>query len=74
MATATSIEWTETTWNPAVLGAPMLPIEGAHTLVQDRETSLVWGMPRVELGAAELEMPIDAIADAVLQMALTRAA
>lgn len=41
---------------------------GARTIAQDRETSLVYGMPRVaeELGAAEVQLPLERIAQAVL--------
>jgi two-component system chemotaxis response regulator CheB len=37
---------------------------GAHTVAQDQETCVVFGMPRVaiELGAAELTSPLDQIA------------
>jgi two-component system chemotaxis response regulator CheB len=41
---------------------------GAHTIAQDRETSIVWGMPRaaVERGAAAQVLPIDRIGAALL--------
>lgn len=41
---------------------------GARTIAQDKDTSLVYGMPRVaeELGAAEVQLPLDRIAAAVL--------
>ena len=44
---------------------------GARTICQDRETCVVHGMPRVaaELGAAEVELPIERIAPAILKAA-----
>ncbi|MCX7888106.1 MAG: chemotaxis response regulator protein-glutamate methylesterase [Rhodobacteraceae bacterium] len=41
---------------------------GARTLVQDKESSVVWGMPRValELGAAEDVVPLTGMARAIL--------
>jgi len=41
---------------------------GAHTIAQDRETSVVFGMPReaIERGAAAQVMPLLAIADAIV--------
>ena len=41
---------------------------GAHTIAQDRETSVVWGMPRVavESGAAAEVLPLDRIGPALL--------
>lgn len=41
---------------------------GAHTFVQDEETSTVFGMPRAayEVGAAERIVPLDAIAETLL--------
>lgn len=37
---------------------------GAHTLVQNRETCAVFGMPRaaIELGAADISLPLDGLA------------
>lgn len=45
---------------------------GAATLVQDEESSVVWGMPgaAVRMGAAQEQQPLDAIAERLL--ALTR--
>ncbi len=42
---------------------------GAHTIAQDQETSLVWGMPgsAVKLGAAESVLPLEKIAAAILK-------
>ena len=44
---------------------------GAHTIVQDQATSVVYGMPRVaaELGAAIAQLPIDHIGPALLKAA-----
>lgn len=41
---------------------------GAQTIAQDRQTSIVWGMPRaaVEMGAAALVLPLDRIGPALL--------
>jgi len=41
---------------------------GAHTIAQDEATSVVFGMPRaaIRLGAAELVLPLERIAHAVL--------
>ena len=46
---------------------------GAFTIAQDRDTCVVYGMPRaaVELGAVDLQLPLDAIPEAVFR-ALTR--
>lgn len=45
---------------------------GARTIAQDEKSSIVWGMPgeAVKLGAAEKVLPLEKIADAVLQMAI----
>ena len=42
---------------------------GAHTIAQDEATSVVWGMPReaVNLNAACAVLPLDDIADGLLQ-------
>lgn len=44
---------------------------GASTVVQDEKTSVVWGMPgsAVKLGAAEKILPLDEIADVLLELA-----
>jgi two-component system chemotaxis response regulator CheB len=41
---------------------------GAHTIAQDRATSIVWGMPgaAVAAGAAATVLPIDRIGPALL--------
>ncbi|TVP73315.1 MAG: chemotaxis protein CheB [Rhodobacteraceae bacterium] len=41
---------------------------GAYTIAQDRDSSVVWGMPRVaaEMGGVDDVLPIDRIADALL--------
>jgi two-component system, chemotaxis family, protein-glutamate methylesterase/glutaminase len=43
---------------------------GAHTIAQDEQTSVVWGMPgeAVKLGAAEKVLPLDAIAEETLRL------
>ncbi|UTA47664.1 chemotaxis response regulator protein-glutamate methylesterase [Simiduia sp. 21SJ11W-1] len=40
---------------------------GAHTIAQDKESSVVWGMPRIasEIGAAELVLPLNKIGTAI---------
>lgn len=49
-------------------GMAALRRAGAHTIAQDRDSSVVWGMPRaaVEAGAAEEVLPIDRIGAALL--------
>ena len=49
---------------------------GAHTLVQDEATSVVWGMPGAahKIGAAELVLPLQRIADQLLKFAAGAAA
>ncbi|MCS7295365.1 MAG: CheB methylesterase domain-containing protein, partial [Dehalococcoidia bacterium] len=49
-------------------GLKALRLAGAYTVVQDRTTSVVWGMPRVaaEMGAAVAVLPLDRIAGALL--------
>ncbi|HEX4895675.1 MAG TPA: chemotaxis response regulator protein-glutamate methylesterase [Solimonas sp.] len=44
---------------------------GCHTLIQDEATSVVWGMPgaAAKLGAAEQVLPLDRIAEQLLQWA-----
>ena len=44
---------------------------GAHTIVQDRETSVIHGMPgaAVALDAAVEILPVEAIADALSRVA-----
>jgi len=43
---------------------------GAFTIAQDRESCVVYGMPRaaVELGAADVQLPLEAIAPAVFRL------
>jgi two-component system, chemotaxis family, protein-glutamate methylesterase/glutaminase len=55
-------------------GLAMMHGDGAHTIVQDKETSAVYGMPRAAklLGAATQELPLGSIADAVVRAASTR--
>jgi two-component system chemotaxis response regulator CheB len=49
---------------------------GAPTIAQDRETSVVWGMPgeAVKRGAADDVLPLDAIADRIAALARVRGA
>ncbi len=44
---------------------------GSHTIVQDKATSIVYGMPRaaVRLGAATVELPLERIPHAILKAA-----
>ncbi|NBE09529.1 hypothetical protein GU920_18455 [Rhodobacter sp. CCP-1] len=50
------------------LGLGSLHQAGAHTIAQDRDSSVVWGMPRaaIESGAAGDVLPIDRIGGALL--------
>lgn len=43
---------------------------GAFTIAQDQKTSVVYGMPRaaVEMGAVDLQLPLDAIPDALFRV------
>jgi two-component system chemotaxis response regulator CheB len=49
---------------------------GAATFAQDERTSVVWGMPgaSVNLGAVEHVLPLEAIAEQLMQAAITRGA
>jgi two-component system chemotaxis response regulator CheB len=51
-----------------LLGCELVRRHGGIVLVQDRETSVVWGMPRLvaEAGLADAEVPIDDLATHVL--------
>jgi two-component system chemotaxis response regulator CheB len=42
---------------------------GGHTIAQDKETSVVFGMPgrAVALGAAEVVLPLDRIAEQLVR-------
>jgi two-component system response regulator WspF len=53
------------------VGLKTLRDTGALTIAQDRETSIVYGMPKaaVELDAAELVLPLKSIAPALLKFA-----
>lgn len=46
----------------------MMREAGAHTIAQDEESSIVFGMPKqaIALGAAEEVIPLDLIAQAAL--------
>jgi two-component system chemotaxis response regulator CheB len=56
--------------NDGAEGLSLLRQNGAHTIAQDRESSIVFGMPAVaiELGAAEQILPADRIAPALLAL------
>lgn len=54
-------------------GARMLKVlrdQGARTIAQDKETSVVWGMPReaAQLGGAEFVLPIYSIAEKIVDL------
>jgi two-component system chemotaxis response regulator CheB len=54
-------------------GARMLKVlrdQGARTIAQDKETSVVWGMPReaAQLGGAEFVLPIYSIAEKIVAL------
>jgi two-component system chemotaxis response regulator CheB len=44
---------------------------GSFNFVQDEKTCVVWGMPgqAVKVGAAELQVPLDKVAEQLLQAA-----
>ncbi|HHV61029.1 MAG TPA: chemotaxis response regulator protein-glutamate methylesterase [Firmicutes bacterium] len=50
-------------------GMAMLKKSGGKTIVQDEETSVVYGMPRavVEMGNADRIVPLDNVADAIIE-------
>jgi two-component system chemotaxis response regulator CheB len=56
-------------------GLLALKQQGAHTLVQDESSSLVYGMPRVakELGAAVEELPLPSIGPRLLALSKAKA-
>ena len=56
--------------NDGAEGLSLLRQNGARTIAQDRESSIVFGMPAVaiELGAAEQVLPADRIAPALLDL------
>ena len=51
-------------------GLLMMRTNGARTIGQDKETSLVYGMPKVakSLGAVEFELPLGKIVDKVISL------
>ncbi len=51
-------------------GLMAMKLAGARTIAQDEKTSVVWGMPgeAVKIGAAELVLPLEKIADAALEL------
>ncbi|HEX2957443.1 MAG TPA: CheB methylesterase domain-containing protein, partial [Chitinispirillaceae bacterium] len=52
------------------VGLKAMKQAGARTIAQDEKTSVVWGMPgeAVKIGAAELVLPLDRIADSALDI------
>lgn len=54
-------------------GLKQIRLRGGRTIVQDRASCVVFGMPReaVEIGAAEQILPLDKIAPALIQLAET---
>ncbi|HEY9750613.1 MAG TPA: chemotaxis response regulator protein-glutamate methylesterase [Allocoleopsis sp.] len=56
------------------LGLKSLHTAGWHTIAQNRETCVVYGMPKaaIELGAAKEVLPLSAIAPACLEQVLPR--
>lgn len=57
--------------NDGALGLLAMRQNGAHTIAQDEETCVVFGMPKeaIAKGGAELVMPLDKIADGLLKFA-----
>ena len=54
----------------------LLRTRGGRTIAESEATAVVWGMPGelVRNGGAELVLPVEAIADAVVQMVSSHAA
>lgn len=57
--------------NDGASGMKDLQRAGAHTIAQDKESCVVWGMPRaaIEIGAANEVLPLSRIAKALLEPA-----
>jgi two-component system chemotaxis response regulator CheB len=57
--------------NDGALGMLAMRQNGAHTIAQDEETCVVFGMPKeaIAKGGAELIMPLDKIAEGLLKFA-----
>ncbi len=57
--------------NDGALGLLAMRQNGAHTIAQDEETCVVFGMPKeaIAKGGAELIMPLDKIAEGLLKFA-----
>jgi two-component system, chemotaxis family, protein-glutamate methylesterase/glutaminase len=55
-------------------GVKKIKAMGGRVIAQDRETSEVFGMPQsaIETGCVDLVLPIDKIADAIMQMVIDR--
>jgi chemotaxis response regulator CheB len=47
---------------------------GWRTIAQDQSTSIVWGMPKaaIEIGAAEITLPLPRIAEAIARIVRER--
>lgn len=60
--------------NDGAVGMQKMQAEGAPTIAQDEESSVVWGMPgsAVKLGAADRILPLSRIAHAVMSIDPTR--
>jgi two-component system chemotaxis response regulator CheB len=52
-------------------GLKMMRDYGAHTIGQDKETSTIYGMPKVamEMGAVEFQLPLHQIAEKMIALA-----
>jgi two-component system chemotaxis response regulator CheB len=57
--------------NDGAMGLLAMRQNGAHTIAQDEETCVVFGMPKeaIAKGGAELIMPLDKIAEGLLKFA-----
>jgi two-component system chemotaxis response regulator CheB len=53
-----------------VAGLRRVRAEGGHVIAQDRDSSVVFGMPcvAIEAGLADDILPVDAIADRILEL------
>ena len=53
-------------------GVLKLKKKGAYTIVQDKDSSVVWGMPRsvIEAGAADEVVPLEQIGDRINKIVL----
>jgi len=57
--------------NDGAIGMLAMRQNGAHTIAQDEDTCVVFGMPKeaIAKGGAEVIMPLDKIADGLLKFA-----